>query len=480
VPKITQSETPFRGFVWKFIERCVTQGLKFIIQILLARLLFPYEYGIIALIAIFISIADTVVQSGLNTALIQKKDADEADFSTVLTTSIVLAMVSYVILFISASLIARIFEEAILTKVIRVLGINIFFGALYSVQIAYLSKKLLFKYNFLSSFVATIISGIISVYLAYRGYGVWAMVLQQLLQQIIAVVVLLLMLKWIPKFRFSFNRFKVLFSFGWKIMSASLVALFTEKAYSLFIGKIYDSKSLGFFDRGHQFPYVIVGNINSTINSVLLPVLSNKQDNIADLKRMARKAVSTSSFLVFPAMAGLIAIAEPLVKVLLTDKWLMCVPFLQLECLFYATLPISSANGQVTRAIGRSDISLWLEIIKTVLTILCLLLFHKLGMYVVVAMRAFISLIIVIISSVITQKLINYYFKERISDVLPPALLALGMGIVVYHVSLIGLSEVKTLIIQVIIGISLYFGLAYILRMKNMLYILSYVKKGLK
>lgn len=472
-----KTENPINSFLWKLLERTLTQGIKFIVQVVLARILLPTEYGIVALIAIFISVADVLVQSGLNIALIQKKDADDVDFSSVFYASISLSVVVYIVLYVSAPIIAEFYGEEILISVVRVFGLIILVNAINSVQVAYISRKLNFRSNFISSLAGTAISGIISIWMAVVGYGVWAMVVQQLIQQLVSVTILFFLVKWRPTKQFSTQRLRTMFSYGWKVMVASFVALLTEKAYSLLIGKVYNSETLGYYDRGHQFPFVIIGNINTSINTVLLPSLSKKQSDILAIKGMTRTAISLSSFFVIPAIAGLIAISKPLVVVLLTEKWLMCVPFLQMECLFYATLPLMSANGQAARAIGRSDIGLILEVTKTVLTLICLLLFYKCGILTIVGLRVLISFIMVIISSAINERLIDYKISEWMHDVLPSILLSIIMGVAVYLVQLIGLSNVLTLILQILSGTVIYFGLASLLKFNSMLIVMNYIKR---
>lgn len=467
------SNLAIKGFIWKFFESASLQIIKFSIQVVLARILLPSEFGIIAILIVFIHISTVVVNGGLNTALIRKKSIDSIDYSTVFFTSLFLAFIMYIVLYFSAPIISVYFDEQLLTSIIRVLSITLFLGAFNSVQIAHVARKLNFEITFKSSLIAVIISGIISIYMALNDYGVWAIVTQQIVQQLISVILLLFMINWRPTLEFSISRFKSLFSFGWKVMAASLVGSFTESAYSLFIGKIYGSDFLGYYDRGHQFPATLVSNINISINSVLLPTFSSSQDSNADLKRICRRAISTNSFIVFPMMAGLIAVASPLVEVLLTEKWLFAVPFLQFEALFYATLPMMSAFGQIFRATGRSDINLKIEIAKTLITFMVLIIFFKFGIFFVVAMRAAISFIIVLISMGIIKKSIGYNFNEWINDIFPSLILSVLMAILVYSISLIEMSVFLLLFIQLLTGVIFYLLFSYIFKLKSFVYILD-------
>ena len=356
--------TVISSFIWKFLERGGVQGIQFVLSIILARLVSPSDYGIIALILVFIQIANVFVQSGFNTALIQKKDSDDTDFSSIFYLSLFVAFICYLILFFTAPFIAKFYNQEILTSVIRVVSLTLFFGAINSVQSAYVAKKMQFKNFFYSSVIAVFVSGVVGICFAYIGFGVWALVIQHLVNNVLIVVVLLFTVSWRPKFLFSFIRIKNLFGFGWKLLCSGLLDTVFRNIYNLLVGKFYNSQVLGFYNRGTQFPQTITNSIDGAIQSVMLPTLSAKNDNIEELKRITRKSISMSAFVLMPSMFGLAAVAEPLVKVLLTDKWLPCVPFLQLACISFVFYPIHNANLTAINSLGRSDVFLKLEIIK--------------------------------------------------------------------------------------------------------------------
>jgi O-antigen/teichoic acid export membrane protein len=320
------------SLIWKFMERGGTQGAQFIIQIVLARLLLPDDYGIISLISIFIIIANVFVQSGFSTALIQKKEIDKIDFSSVFYISIFVSGLLYLLLYFASPGIAAFYSEPKLTAVLRVLSLTLFLGAFNSIQNAIISKKMQFKKLFFASFGAILISGAVGITLAYTGFGVWALVFQQLTNQLLVVIILSFGIKWRPELIFSLSRVKSLFSYGWKLLVSSLIDTFYMNLRSLFIGKLYEPATLAFYNRGDQFPQIIVSNIVGTVQSILLPVLSAEQDNKQRVKEMVRRSIGICSFILFPMMVGLAIIAEPLVRILLTDKWLPCVPFLQIFC----------------------------------------------------------------------------------------------------------------------------------------------------
>lgn len=464
------------GLLWKLMERGGTQGIQFIVQIVLARLLLPKDYGVIALISIFIALANVFVQSGFNTALIQTKNADEIDFSSVFYLSLSVAIVLYVILFVTAPFIADFYEEPQLTLVLRVLSFILFFGAINSIQNAVISRTMQFQRLFFSSLGGILASGVVGIVLAYKGFGVWALVGQQLSNNLLITVILWFTVKWRPKLSFSLLRLKGLFSFGWKILCSSLLDTLYNNVYGLVIGKVYNSEMLGYYNRGDQFPNLIVNNINGSISSVLLPALSANQDDRVRVKNMVRRSIVTSSFMIFPMMVGLAVCAELLVKILLTDKWLPCVPFLQLMCISYALWPIHTANLQAINALGRSDIFLKLEIIKKGIGVIALCIGIPFGVYVMVALKVVTSFIGTIVNSFPNRKLLNYSFKEQWIDIMPSLLICIIMGLIVYSVKFLGLNDLLTLLIQIFSGTIIYIGMALIFKLECFTYLIDTAK----
>lgn len=461
---------------WKFMERGGTQGIQFIVQIVLARLLVPKDYGIIALISIFIVIANVFVQSGFNTALIQKKDADEVDFSSVFYLSLFVAGLLYLILFFTAPLVADFYNIHQITLVLRVLSITLFFGAFNSIQNALVSRNMQFKMLFYSSLGAILMSGIVGIVLAYLGLGVWALVAQQLTNQFMITVIMWFTVKWRPKLIFSFKRVKGLFSYGWKLLVSSLIDNLYMNLQSLIIGKIYNPSMLGFYNRGDQFPKVIVSNINGSIQSVMLPVLASEQDNRKRVKNMVRRSIVTSSFVLFPMMCGLAVTAEPLVKILLTNKWLPCVPFLQIFCASYALWPIHTANLQAINALGRSDIFLKLEVIKKIIGLTILVISIHFGIYAIAIGTLVSGIISTFVNAYPNLKLLNYSYKEQLKDIMPSLLLSLIMGTIIYNLKWLHMVPLVTLIIQIFFGIIIYVILAKVFKLECYTYLLKTFK----
>lgn len=472
-----QRKKIINSLLWKFSERLGTQGISLIISIVLARSLAPSDFGLIALITVFITIANVFVQSGLGTALIQRKDVKEEDFSTVLYVSLLIASLLYTILYLIAPLIAKFFAMSELIPVIRVLSLTLLPFSLNAIQSAIVIKKMQFRFLFISNFVATIISGTIGITLAYYQFGPWSIVAQQLSSSIIICLVMWFSVKWRPTFTFSFKRLKILFSFGWKLMVSNLINTIYNEIFSLVIGKKYMSDILGFFNRGKQFPSLIVSNIDSSIQTVMLPAYSSHQEDLEKMKKMMRRSIKTSAFLILPAMAGLAASAESFISIILGDKWLPAVTFLQIYCLFYAFQPIQTANLQAFNALGRSDIFLKLEIYKKIIGVSILISTSFFGIYAIALGGALSSVFFTFINSYPSRKLLNYGYKEQMKDIVPPLLLSIIMGCTVFSVTLFSYSTLMTLLIQIVIGLVVYLGLAHLLKLESYIYIKNIIRE---
>lgn len=464
------------GFMWRFLERIGAQGVSFIVSLVLARLLTPEDYGQVALITVFVTILNTFATSGIGTALIQKKNADDKDYSTVFYFNIIFSIILYLVLFSCAPIIADFYNDLTLIPIIRVLGISIIISSINNVQQSYVSKTMQFRRFFYSTLIGTVVSGIVGVIMAYQNWGTWAIVAQQLSNQFVNTSVLWFTVRWRPKKLFSFYRLKVLYSFGWKLLVSGLFDTVYTNIYSLVIGKFYDANTLGLYNKGVQFPNLIINNINGPIQSVLLPAMSYEQDNKERIKDMVRRSITTSTYLIFPIMAGMAAVAKPMVTILLTEKWVACVPFIQISCITMAFYPIHTANLQAINAMGRSDIFLKLEIIKKIIGISLLVIGIPFGVYTMVWLRALSSLISTFINAFPNRKLLNYSYLEQVKDMLPAIVLSVIMAIVVMGIELLELNDFLTIFIQVIVGAVAYVGISKILRVESFTYILNIVK----
>jgi O-antigen/teichoic acid export membrane protein len=464
------------NFIWRFAERCGAQLVTFIVSIVLARILAPEDYGTIALITVFTTILQVFVDSGLGTALIQKKNADDMDFSSVFYFNFIVCIILYICMFFSAPFISKFYNDNSLTPVIRVISLTIVISGVKGIQQAYVSKYMMFKRFFFSTIGGTIFSAILGIILAYEGCGVWALVAQQLSNTAIDTLILWLTVKWRPKRIFSWKRLKALLSFGWKLLLSSLLDTCYSNLRNLIIGKLYSSADLAFYNQGDKFPKVIVTNVNTSIDSVLLPTMSGAQDNRERVKNMTRRAIKTSTYIMAPFMMGLAFCAEPIVRLILTDKWLPCVVFLRIFCITYMFWPVHTANLNAINAMGRSDWFLRLEVIKKTMGMIILLSTMWFGVKAMAYSSLLTSVLSQIINSWPNRKLLNYGYLEQVRDFAPGIILAVFMGLCVYIIGYIPLNDGATLIIQIIVGAAIYIGMSAILKLEEFEYLIGMIK----
>lgn len=468
------------NFIWRFAERCGAQAVTLIVSIVLARILTPSDFGTVSLVMVFTTIMQVFVDSGLGTALIQKKDADDLDFSSVFYFNFAVCLALYAVMFIVAPLIARFYNDTSLTPIIRVISLTIVISGIKGIQQSYVSRNMLFKRFFFATLGGTVFSAFLGIAMAYAGCGVWSIVAQQLSNTAIDTLILWVTVKWRPKKMFSWKRLKGLLSYGWKLLVSSLLDTVYNNLRNLIIGKIYTSADLAYYNQGDKFPKVIVTNINASIDSVLLPSMAGEQDHRDRVKSMTRRAIKTSTYIMAPLMMGLMFCAEPVVKLLLTDKWLPCVPYLRIFCFTYMFWPIHTANLNAIKAMGRSDLFLKLEIVKKIMGLTLLLLTMRIS---VMAM-AYSLIVSGICSQVINSwpnwKLLNYNYFEQLRDILPSIIIALIMGIIVYFVGFLRLPTIVILLIQVLTGAAMYIGVSALLHLEEFEYLFEMVKSFLK
>lgn len=468
------------GLFWKFAERIGAQGVNLIVSIILARILSPNDYGIIALTSIFITISNVFVERGFQTALIQKKDADNLDFSSAFYCNIIISIIMYIIIFFSAPIIANFYNNTELVAILRVLGIGVLVSGVKSIQQSYVAKNMMFKKFFVSTLVGTIISAIVGILMAYNGYGVWSLVAQQLTNLIIDTIILWITVKWRPLLKFSIQRVKSLFEFGWRMLCSGIIDSIYNELYGLTIGKVYNTTQLAYYNKANQIPKLLMTNIDGSISTVILPVLVDEQDNKERMKNMVKRAIKTSAFLLFPIMFGLAAVSETLVIILLTEKWLPSVSLMQLLCFSYAIWPIHSINLQAISAMGRSDIFLKLEIIKKVVGIIGLIISIPMGVNAMVAIQLVTSVISAFINAYPNKKLINYSFMEQIKDIAPYLFISLFMYFVVSILDFLVVNYVLKMVIQVLVGAVTYIGVQFILHTEEFVYFLNGLKEKVK
>ena len=466
------------GLAWKLLENGGAQGIQFVTAIILARLLTPAEYGMLSIIMIFIILANVLVQNGFSTALVQRRIATDADFSSVFYLSLGIAALLYLLLWLVAPSIAAFYGNELLRPVVRTLSVVLFPGAVIAVQNAYVSRQMAFRGLFLATMAAVTVSGAISIWMALQGFGVYAMVWQQILYYFVLMLSLFVTVRWRPRLLFSLRRVGRLFSFGWKLLCASLLDTLFNNLYGLIMGKIYSQALLGAYSRGEQFPKLIANNLGAAIQAVLLPAFSKRQQDRAAVRSMVRRAIRLSSFLVLPMLFGLIAVADNMVRALLTEKWLVCVPYLRLMCIAYAFWPIHITNLQAINAVGRSDVFLRLEVLKKGIGLLGLLIGMLYSPIVMVALKAGIDFLCTFINAWPNKRLLNYRISSQWLDILPALLLSLFMCGVVY-----GLQFVLPggpwlgLLLQILAGIVIYVGLAWLFRLESLRYLLDFARR---
>ena len=465
------------NLIWRFMERCGAQLVAMVVQIVLARLLAPELFGVVAKVTIITTILLVFVDSGMANSLIQKKDPDDLDYSSVFWFNLGFCLVLYLLLFFASPMLARFYKDESLTAIIRVLGLTVVVAGVKNVQQAYVSKTLQFKRFFFATLGGTLLSAVIGIGMAYAGYGVWALVAQQLSNVTVNTAILWLTVGWRPRFLFSFERLRSLLGYGWKLLVSGLLDTVYNKLREILIAVFYTDADLAYYNRGSSLPNLLVENINSSIDSVLLPVLSDKQDQKEQVRAMTRRAVRVSTYIMMPLMMGLAVCAEPLIRLLLTDKWLPCVPYLRIFCFSYAFYPLHTANLNAIKAMGRSDMFLALEIIKKLIGVGVLLLTMRISVYAMALSLLFTSVISQVINAWPNRKLLDYSYLNQLRDMLPALLLSGLMGLAVWPTNMLAISDWVLLPMQVVIGVAVYVAGSLVFRVDSFEYLLSIVKR---
>ncbi len=465
------------NMIWRFLERAGARAVSFVVAIILSRLLGPSVYGTIALVTVFIVIMQTFIDCGFGTALIQKKDADDLDFSTVFYFNMAICVVLYVVMFFSAPAIARFYDNLELIPIIRVISLTLVISGVKNIQEAYVSRHLLFKKFFYATLGGTTGAAVIGLWMAYRGYGVWALIAQNLFNQTVDTIILWMIVKWRPKKMFSFIRLKDMYSYAWKLLFSNLINTIYGKIRQLIIGKYYSSGDLAFYNKGDFFPHQLIANINSALDSVLLPVMSRVQDDKDQIKSMTRRAIKTSTFVLAPVLLGLAATATPLIRLLLTDKWLGCVVYLRVFCIVYLILPLHTANLNAIKAMGRSDLFLTLEIIKKIMGLTAMLSTIFISIEVMTYSYLATTFISFIINSYPNKKLLNYTAYEQIIDISANLLLAAVMFSFCYSIQYLGMNDMPTILLQILTGAVVYIVLAVLFRNDSLWYVWGICRK---
>lgn len=464
------------NMLWRLAERCGAQGVSFIVSLILARLLLPEAYGVISLITVFTSILNLFIDSGFKNALIQKKDADQLDYSTVFYFNIVMGVLLYGIMFAAAPLIADFYDRPYMVTYIRAMSLTLVLGGINGVQQAVVARRMQFKRFFYATLTGTVISAVVGISMAYMGTGIWALITQRLVNQAIDTVFLWFTVRWRPSLRFSMKRLKPMFGYGSKLLLSSFANTLMGNLTGLIVGKIYTAELLAYYDKGKNIPNLVVQNLQAAVQSVLFPVIAGNQNQKEEVKKILRKSILTSTYCIFPCMTGIAVCAEPLVRLLYTEKWLTMVPYLQLWCFCFAFYLWHTANLQVIQALGRSDIFLKIEIIKQFLSLGGILLSAPFGVLAMLVATCIVAVISLYINARPNVRLAGYGFGEQIKDVSPIICLNLLMGIAVYLVGCIDMPDMIKLIVQILTGAAIYIGGSFVIKLE----IYNYLKQTVK
>jgi len=467
----------FGSMFWKFAERICAQLVSLIVSIILARMLVPEDYSVVSIVAIFFAFCYVFISGGMNTALIQKKNATVEDYSAVLYLNLVIATLLYSIICVSAPLIAQLYAKPQLVPIFRVMGLTFFPSALKSVLSAYIASTLDFRKFFLSTIIGTAISAAVGLAVAFGGYGAWALVAQEMTNTFIDTLVLYLTtrLKFVRSF--SLDRIRSLFAYGWKMMVTSVITVAYDQLSPLIVGLKFTPADLAYYNKGKTFPGLINNTISDTLANVLFPVMAKVQDNKEDVLNITRRYVKVSSYVMFPVMLGLFAVSENFIRVLLTDKWLPAVAYLQIFAVFYMFDLVQVGSLQAIKAIGRSDIILRLEIMKKVvyltIVVLFLLFSHNPEIFAFSALLCMAAS--VVIDTYPNRKLLGYRYRYLLADVLPNLLISIMMAGAVLLVGQWNMPVLMLLLLQILTGVVLYVGLSLLTKNENFRYLLSFL-----
>jgi len=461
-----KSKTVYTNLMWRLLERFGAQGVTLVVSLILARLLDPEAYGTVALITIFTAVLNVFVDSGLANSLIQKKNADDVDFSSVFYFNVLICCLLYIIMFVSAPAISRFYNKPEIVPMIRVLSLTLIISGIKNVQQAYVSKNMMFKKFFFSTLGGTLTASIIGIALAILGKGAWALIIQNITNLLMDTIILWFTVKWRPKLLFSWKRLKGL-SYGYKLLLVSLINNIYNECRQLIIGKMYSSSDLACYNQGNRFPQIIVQNLNTAIDNVVFSAMSAAQDEITEVRNMTRRSIRTGSFILAPLMVGMACVSKSVVLLILTDKWIACVPYLQMFCIMYLFAPIQTANLNAIKAIGKSGVFLIIDILEIVIGLVGLLVSMWFGPIYIAFSMLVCTILNLFINSFPNKKYLNYGTRDQLRDLFPNILLAGVMGIVVCSINWLELSPIISLFIQIPLGGIIYIAGAAIFKIES-------------
>lgn len=442
-----------KGVGWSAADALLGQGVTFIVGLVLARLLSPDEYGLIGICLIFTTVLNGIVDSGFSNALIRKKNVTDEDYNTMFTTNMAISIVLYVLLFISAPFVSDFFHRIELIALVRVTGLILFLNALSITQVTILTKNIDFKTKTKASLVSAIISGVIGIAMAFMGYGVWSLVTQQLSKQLLYTLCLWVLNKWWPKFTFYKDSFKYMWGFGWKLLASGILNNVWNQLYQVVIGRCYTSSTLGHYTRANEYASIFSSNLTLIVQRVSYPVLAEIQDDKERMVQGYRKVIKVTMFVTAVCMISLGAVSEPLIYTLIGTKWHEAATYLPLICISMSLYPLHAINLNILQVLGRSDIFLYLEILKKIVGIVPIVIGIFCGIYYMLLTSILAGVISLYLNTWYTGKTLNYSFWKQLRDIAPSYFTALVIAVAVYFLKYLSLPYYVVLMLQIIVGL---------------------------
>lgn len=468
------------GLLWSFIDSFTNLGIHFVVGIILARILTPQEFGLIGILTVFIAVSQSLISSGFSQALIRKKDPSQQDYSTVFFFNIIVGIICFLTMLLSADSISRFFNEPALKPLIKVLGISVLIISISLIQQTILTKRIDFRLQTKISVTSSLVSGFIAIVMALLGFGVWSLVVKTITMYGITSILLWVLNKWKPSITFSTKSFKELFSFGSKLLISGLIDTIFKNIYYFIIGKYFSARDLGFYSRADQFRSLPSSNLTTVVQRVSFPVLSSIKEDVIKLKESYQKLIKSTMLICFVLMLGMAASAKPMILALIGEKWELSIPYLQLLCLGGMFFPLHALNLNMLQVQGRSDLILRLEVIKKVMVIPVIIVGIKWGLKIMIVGMIFNNIISYYLNSYWSGRLIGYSFMDQVKDIMPSFILAITMSIIVFVLGvIINLPYLLVYIVQVLVGAFFIIVICEGLRFKDYLYIKDTLKEKL-
>ena len=466
-----------KGIGWSALDNAARYGMQFVIGIVLARLLSPDDYGLLGLVGIFTMVCTALVNGGFTTALIRKKNATDNDYNTVFICNLGMSLMLYVVVFLCAPLIANFFERQELIALVRVSSLGLIIGALGLVQRTRLTKRIDFKTQTKITLVSTVVSGIVGIGMAIAGFGVWALVAQQLTTQALSTILLYIYNRWLPRFRFSTESFHELFGFGWKMMVSALIDSIWKELYQVIVGKFYSPATLGQYTRARHYAKLFSSNLTTVVERVTYPVLSSIQDDKERMVSAYRRIIRTSMFITTVALFSLGAVSEPLIYCMIGPKWHDAATYLPLICITFSLYPLHAINLNMLQVQGRSDLFLGLEVVKKVIVLAPLFVGAFVGIMPMLWVNMLIGIIAYFLNSYYSGRLLGYSTWMQLRDIAPSYALAIAIALSVWFLKYLPLSYWIILPLQLVVGTAMFFTLCKLFKMKEYKEIMGILKQ---